>query len=127
MRRVMIGAALASLGSLQAPAATGVLTLKDLNDMCSASDDVSQTGCNLFILGAVQGLSLADGSTLQSGQYIEKKSGRHYCVPDDTANAVMRDKVLAMIPMDLKAWPDDAQMPAISWVGAAITKAWSCP
>lgn len=91
-----------------------MLTLKDLRDLCPASNDASQSGCNLFIFGAAQGLTLADGGASEGGKYVQKKTGMQYCAPYDTANAVLRGKFLAMIAMDLKAWAENAQMPATS-------------
>ena len=94
--------------------------------MCSSKSAAEQRGCNLYILGAFEGLGTGGGVEKRNGKFVQKTANRQFCVPEDLPNAAMRDKVLEMLNMDIKSYPDDASMPAISWISAVVTRAWPC-
>ena len=109
------------------PGRAGQMTLSDLRDLCSGTDSGRQDTCGFYILGAFEGLSLGGGTKEQNGKFVEKSSGKHFCVPDDLPAPVMREKVMKLAENDLKAYPADATTSAISFVAAAITLTYPCP
>jgi hypothetical protein len=106
--------------------AVDVMTLADLREMCVASDAQRQAACRFFILGAFQGLSLAGSSVPEAGHFIERKAGKTFCIPDDLPQNVMVQKVVSFADADMKMFPADAKMPAISFIGAVIVKIYPC-
>jgi hypothetical protein len=111
-----------------APSVPPVMTLGDLREMCAAKDAVEQAACRFFILGAFQGLGLAGAATPGAGGHFnERMEGKTFCIPDDLPQSVMVQKVISFADADVKVFPDDANMPAISFVGTVITKSYPCP
>ena len=95
--------------------------------MCAASDAEGQAACRFFILGAFQGLSLAGGVTPGAGgQFNERTDGKTFCIPEDLPQSAMVQKVVTFADADMKVFPADAYMPAISFVSAVITKSYPC-
>lgn len=106
------------------------MTLGDLGAMCASRDPSTIAACQFYVLGAFEGLDVGNATAPPAsgrGPYTERQGGKAFCVPDDLPSTVMRDQVLGMAALDLKRFPEDAKMPAISFIGAVITKAYACP
>jgi hypothetical protein len=128
--RALLGAALltiSGIGAAFAAAAPPVMTLADLREMCAASDAAGHAACRFFIMGAFQGLSLAGGATQGAdGHFNERKAAKTFCVPDDLPQSVMVQKVVSLADADVKVFPADADMPAISFVASVVVHSYPC-
>jgi len=94
-----------------------IMTVGDLQEFCTASDDGSKSACRFFIFGVAQGLCLAAGT-------LGDKT--HYCIPDDLSAAAMELAVKLAIGQDLMVFPKDRNLEASGFVGAALIKAFPC-
>jgi hypothetical protein len=78
-------------------------------------------------LGAFEGLGLAGSVTPGAGgQFNEREAGKTFCVPDDLPQNVMVQKVVSFADADVRAFPADANMPAISFVASVVVKSYPC-
>jgi hypothetical protein len=110
---------LASIAPTVPAVAADVMTLADLRAMCATPETEQQAACRFFILGAFQGLENAGGAALGvDGKFYERKAGKTFCVPDNLSQSVMVQKVVNLANADLKAFPEDVSMPAISFIAA---------
>jgi hypothetical protein len=128
MRSIIALSVLLASAAPTVPAmAAGAMTLADLREMCAASDAEGQAACRFFIMGAFQGLQMAGSVTPGAGgQFNERKAGKTFCVPDDLPQSVMVQKVVNFADADVKAFPADASMPAISFVASVVVKSYPC-
>lgn len=98
-------------------AETQPMTVGDLQEFCTASEDGSRAACRFFIFGVAQGASLAAAT-------LGDKT--HYCIPDDLSAAAMELVVKVAIGQDLMVFPADRNLEASGFVGAALVKAFPC-
>jgi hypothetical protein len=117
--RLFVLATLAALASNAALAdKTRQMTLGDLQEICSATDDYSRAACRYYILGVEEGTDLASR--------LAKDTGR-FCVPVSTRDEATVVAVKTAMVADLAVYPKDREMPAVSFVAAAIVHAYPCP
>ena len=103
------------------------LTTGKLLGYCNASDEVSQSTCRSYILGAVQGIILADGAkTEPSTGHIVNGKRTLLCLPDNIATSRLVEIFRIHVQPLLKAHPNTANVPAISVVGIAMTHQFPC-
>lgn len=102
------------------------LSVKQLQTLCESSEEGDQAACSFYILGAFQGLSLAGAAESAGGKFIEKRTGKHFCVPDNLPATEMRKRVLAQMTLDLQRYPADAQLPAVAFIAAMIEVTYPC-
>jgi hypothetical protein len=116
MDRLPIAFALAAF-SITAGAADGPMTTGELHSFCNSTDVRVQKQCSLYILGVVQGATLAAGLA---------KDASHFCVPDDIGERELV-AIFQKTALDLKrVYPDDMKLPAVSAVVAAISRHFPC-
>jgi hypothetical protein len=69
-----VAVALLTLAAPARAAETGPMTVADLQEFCTASDEGSKNACRFFIFGVGQGVRLA---AAVAGDKT------HFCIPDD--------------------------------------------
>ena len=122
MRKFALIIALVASGA----AAADELTAGDLQSFCNARDEMIQAACRFFILGAVQGISLGDGSVSDgSGHYVPRNK-THFCIPDNTPQSQMITVFQTTIQEVARAHPEDLKLPAISVLDATLSRAFPC-
>jgi hypothetical protein len=128
MRYLVLLVALASIWSpVNRVMAADQLTAGDLSEFCRSNDLAVHNACKFFILGAFQGVSLADGVRKSGKQYVDKVDGKNFCVPDDISSDAMEFLLRDDLSQDLEFYPDDkhatgiknAQRNAIGFSGYA--------
>lgn len=115
--------------SLQASPSFGAgqMTLADLRQMCATSDVEGKAACRFYILGAFEGLSMAGSSQpTANGQFRERQAAKQFCIPENLPQSAMVQKVAKSADADLRTYPADANMPAVSFIGAVIATSYSC-
>ena len=116
LQRYALALSLLALSPVSADAA-GPMTLADLQQMCIATDEPSQNACQFFIFGVALG---ADTAAAQLGDHT------HYCVPERMSAQAITFAVKKAIGEDLMFFPKDREMPAVSFVMAAVMKSFPC-
>jgi hypothetical protein len=116
----LCAAAIFALLTVAAPARaaeTQPMTVGDLQEFCTASDDGSKAACRFFIFGVAQGVRLAAAT-------LGDKT--HYCIPGDLSTAAIELAVKPAIGQHLMVFPADRDLEASGFVGAALIKAFPC-
>lgn len=105
------------LAALASPTAAqpGQMTLRDLSTFCSGN--IPSEACRFYILGVMEGTSLASGVA---------KDRAHFCTPDGVTQTEVVAVVKRMIATDLKRFPGDAAIPAVSFIGATLITTYPC-
>lgn len=112
-----VAAVFALLAAATPAHAAEIMTVGDLQEFCTASDDGDKSACRFFIFGVAQGLRLAAAT-------LGDKT--HYCIPDDLSAGAMELAVKLAIGQDLMVFPKDRDLEASGFVGAALIKAFPC-
>ena len=116
LKRLALALSILALTPVSADA-TGLMTLGDLQQICTAADEPNQNACQFFIFGVALG---ADTAAAQLGDHT------HYCLPDNTSEAAITFMVKKAIGEDLMFFPKDRELPAVSFVMAAVMKSFPC-
>lgn len=108
------------------PAAAAQMKLGDLYKLCTSSNEGDKSACTFYILGVFEGAQMV-GGTIQdkSGSFQEAKDKR-FCVPEGLTSAAMELTVKMKMGEDLAVYPEDRDMPAVSFVTALIFKQFPC-
>jgi hypothetical protein len=93
------------------------MRLSDLNEICTGRDEASTSACKFYILGVTEGASVAAGVA---------KDHSHFCIPQGVSSQDMVLTVKRAMTKDLAAFPQDKDMPAVSFVAAAMMRAFPC-
>ena len=101
-------------------------TAKDLFDLCVSPDPANQASCRGFIFGFYEGIRLADGAAMQSGQVLKDRPESLLCPPGNVNLAQMVSIFTATAVKLMPTYPADMQSPAPAIVFAALAKAFPC-
>lgn len=93
------------------------MTLSDLHSFCSGTDEVSKTACRFYILGVTEGAGMGAGLAHDQS---------HFCTPADVSSEKMVSIVKEAMAKDLAFFPQDKNIPAVSFVAAAMMRAYPC-
>lgn len=93
------------------------MKLSDLRQICAGRDAASRSACTFYILGVTDGASIGAGVA---------KDTSHFCIPAGVSSQKMVLIVKTATAKDLAAFPQDENMPAVSFVAAAINMAFPC-
>ncbi len=102
------------------------LSAGDLLDFCKSRDFAVQGTCRFYVLGAVQGVELGDGSKLVGGQFVEKPK-TVFCVPDKFPQSAMVNVFVQQAEAVFRMFPQDRKLPAISVLIGVMHRQFPCP
>jgi hypothetical protein len=88
-----------------------------LSDICRL--DPADGSCRFYIFGVMEGLGL--GSAVEATS--EKK---HFCIPEGVTSYDVTGLVKTFMKLDLAKYPEDNDMPAVSFVAAILQKTYPC-
>jgi hypothetical protein len=114
--------ALWSIGTVQAQE----LSAGQLYEFCQSKDFVVHGACRFYVLGAVQGMSLGNGSAIVRGQLVEKEK-TIFCMPDNVPQSEMVSVFVRRAETLFRVYPQDKEMPAISALIGIMHKQFPCP
>ena len=60
------------------------------------------------------------------GAFKERQTNKQFCVPEELAQSEMVQRFVTLANADMKKFPADAQMPAISFIGSVVTTSYPC-
>ena len=108
------------------PVAASQMTLGDLYKLCTSSNEGDKSACRFYILGVFEGAQIVGGTVQdKSGSFQEAKDKR-FCVPEGLTSTAMELTVKMKMGEDLAVYPEDRNMPAVSFVTALISKQFPC-
>jgi len=108
------------------PAAASQMTLGDLHKLRTSSNEGDKSACRFYILGVFEGAQMVGGIVQdKSGNFQEAKDKR-FCVPEGLTSAAMELAVKLKMGEDLAVFPEDRNMPAVSFVTAVMLKQFPC-
>ncbi|HCC56145.1 MAG TPA: hypothetical protein DEQ47_02575 [Solibacterales bacterium] len=98
----------------------------DLYKMCTSSNQIDKTACSFYVLGVFEGAGLGAGAVRdKSGTFRELKD-KPFCVPEGLSSAAMELVVKMKMGEDLAVYPQDREMPAVSFVIGVIVHEFPC-
>ena len=101
------------------------LTAGELLEFCSSADPTLKASCRFFILGIVEGVSSADGTTLKDNQFQEGKK-TILCVPEGVSISTLVDVAQTVLRGVFQLYPDDRKLPASASVMALMSQRYPC-
>lgn len=107
----------AILFTLPASTQAAQMTLSDLRDICAGTDEVSTAACKFYILGVTEGAGIGAGIA---------NDKTHFCITEGVSSQKMVLIVKKAMAQDLAVFPQDKDMPAVSFVAASMQQAFPC-
>ncbi len=93
------------------------MNLGDLQDICMTLDPEGKAACKFYIWGVAEGTNIGAGVA---------KDQNHFCMPEGTSSEKLVFTVKKMIGEDTMIYPKDRELPAVSFVAAALLKSFPC-
>jgi hypothetical protein len=115
------------LGTFFCDSATAAqMNLADLYKLCTSANESDKTACTFYILGVFGGAWIGGGTVQdKSGNFQEAKDKR-FCVPEGLTSAAMELTIKMKMGADLAVYPEDRDIPAVSFVAGVIARQFSC-
>jgi hypothetical protein len=108
------------------PAAAEQMKLGDLYKLCTSSNEGDKSACRFYILGVFEGAQLVGGTVQDKSGSLQEAKDKRYCVPEGLTSAAMELTVKMKMGEDLAVYPEDRDLPAVSFVTAVIFKQFPC-
>lgn len=102
------------------------MTVGDLYKFCTSSNEADKNACTFYILGVFEGAQMG-GATVQdkTGNFQEAKDKR-FCVPEGLTSSAMEITIKMKMGADIAVYPQDRDIPAVSFVMAVIAHQFPC-
>jgi Rap1a immunity proteins len=100
--------------SFRASAEHERLSVSNLRQICTPSDNRSGEACGYYILGVTDGVAASIGDKTQ------------FCVPGGVPLITLESLIEKAIEEDLMLYPADRDLSAVGLVTAAVQKAYPC-
>jgi hypothetical protein len=106
-----------------------------LNKACQAATAEGETQCVNFIMGALNGIEIADTMgqvtpeqqrKLDNHQEVDDPPYRFICMPEKPELFPVINYVRGMMKLQLQKYPSDGEFPAANVVFAILRKAYPC-
>jgi len=111
---------------MPASAKADQMTVGDLYKFCTSENEADKSACSFYILGVFEAAQIVGASLKdKDGQFLEAKMKR-FCVPEGLSNSAMELTVKMKMGSDLAVFPQDRNMPAVSFVTAVISLEFPC-
>lgn len=107
-------------------AAAAQMKLGDLYKLCTAPNEGDKSACTFYILGVFEGAQLAGGSVQDNSGKFQEAKDKRFCVPEGLTSAAMELTVKMKMGSDIAVFPEDRDMPAVSFVTAVIAQQFPC-
>jgi hypothetical protein len=93
------------------------LSVGNLQEICTRSDNRSKGACRYYILGVTEGTRMA-------AAFVGGKT--HFCIPEGVSLVAVESLIKREIEEDLMVYPADRDLAAVGFVTAAAQKAYPC-
>ena len=108
------------------PAAAAQMTLGDLYKLCTSSNEGDKSACRFYILGVFEGAQIGGGTVQDKSGNLQEAKDKRFCVPEGLTSAAMELTVKMKMGADLAVYPEDRDMPAVSFVMGVIAQQFPC-
>jgi|SRR5579872_6113035 len=108
------------------PVAAAQMKLGDLFKLCASSNASDKSACRFYILGVFEGAQMVGGTVQDKSGSLQETKDKRFCVPEGLTSAAMELTVKMKMGEDLAVYPEDRDMPAVSFVTAVIFKQFPC-
>jgi hypothetical protein len=102
------------------------MTLGDLYKLCTSSNGGDKLACRFYILGVFEGAQLAGASVQDKSGIFHEAKDKLFFVPEALTSTAMELTVKLKMGEDLAVYPEDRDMPGVSFVIAVISKQFPC-
>ncbi len=109
-----------------APAMAAQMKVGDLFKLCTSSSEGDKSACTFYILGVFEGVSIADGTERDKSGRFQEAQEKRFCVPEGLSSTAMALTVKMTMGAALAVYPEDRDLPAVSFVAAVIAKKFPC-
>lgn len=93
------------------------LTVGNLQEICTRSDNGSKEACRYYILGVTEAMRMA-------APVVGDKT--HFCIAEGVSLVAVESLIKNEIEKDLMVYPADRDLAAVGFVTAAAQKAYPC-
>ncbi len=107
-------------------AAAAQMKLGDLYKLCTSSNEGDKSACRFYVLGVFEGAQMASGTVQDKTGSLQEAKDKRFCVPEGLTSDAMELTVKMKMGEDLAVFPEDRDMPAVSFVTAVIFKQFPC-
>jgi len=108
------------------PAAGEQMKVGDLYKLCTSSGQLDKTACSFYILGVFEGAGVGAGTTRDKSGGFREARDKPFCVPEGLSSTSMELVVKMKMGEDLVVYPQDRELPAVSFVVAVIAHKFPC-
>ena len=108
------------------PAAAAQMKLGDLYKLCTSSNEGDKNACRFYILGVFEAAQMVGETEQDKSGILQEAKDKRFCVPEGLTSAAMELTVKMKMGEDLAVFPEDRDMPAVSFVTAVIFKQFPC-
>jgi hypothetical protein len=108
------------------PAISAQMKVGDLYNLCTSSSEGDKSACTFYILGVFEGAQIGAGTVLDKSGKFQEATEKRLCVPEGLTSAAMELTVKMKMGADLAVYPEDRDMPAVSFVTAVIAQQFPC-
>jgi hypothetical protein len=98
----------------------------DLYQLCTSSNEGDKSACTFYILGVFEGAQMMAGTVRDKSGTFQETKDKPFCVPEGLTSAAMELTVKVKMGADLAVYPEDRDLPAVSFVTAVIAKQFPC-
>ena len=109
-----------------APAETSQMTVGDLYKFCTSANESEKAACTFYILGVFEGAKLGGATAQDKGSEFREAKNKRFCVPEGLTSSAMQLIVKIKMGEDLAVFPQDCEMPAVSFITAVIAHQFPC-
>jgi len=107
-------------------AAGAQMKVGDLYKLCTSSNEVDKTACTFYILGVFEGVQMGAGTVRGKPGTLQEAKEKLLCVPEGLTNASMELTIKMRMGADLAVYPEDRDLPAVSFLAAVIARQFPC-
>jgi hypothetical protein len=115
-----------TLGTFLCATAATQMTVGDLYTFCRSSNEADKSACRFYILGVFGGAQIGCATVQDNSGKFQEAKDKRFCVPEGLTGAAMELTVKMKMGEDLAVFPEDRNVPAVSFVTALITKQFPC-
>ena len=108
------------------PGFAAQMTVGDLLRFCTSSSELEKTACSFYIWGVAEGASLGASSMKDKSGTFREMQDKSFCLPEGVSKGALELVVRGKMGEDLAVFPQDRDLPAVSFVVAVITRQFPC-
>lgn len=102
------------------------MTVGELYQFCTSSHQADKNACTFYILGVFEGLQIGGEAEQDKAGKFRFSKDKRFCVPDGLTSSAMELIVRMKMGGDLALFPQDRDLPAVSFITAVVSQQFPC-